>query len=180
MAGVTGLRPLTNDSEGKNILKYDNPVTNINKESNGTQPNTEHNMSTYVTEKMCNLNVNKDEYSDDETVKTAHSSMNNTSLTIDTDTTYDNVDDYQNTLPADAEWIQVNNKTSKHKQSVLTANASDETSTPVNTLLKNRGEQMIDTTKMLINPVKIEFLLTDHKNLICGVNLLNYSNACKK
>ena len=88
--------------------------------------------------------------------------MNNTAITTDTDTAYEHEEDDQHTLPTN-EWIPVTHKTQKRKQSVLVATAPDENPMPVKTLLKNRGEQMIDTKEMLVTPVKIEFLLNEHK-----------------
>ena len=138
MTGVTGLRPLTNDPVGTQKQKNGNLEEHSTTNPNEHGSNIVKAKGMYVRDSMNKPIAGNDKYSDDETVKTAHSTMNTVDLTIATETTYDNVDDDQTTLPAETEWIPVTNKTPKRKKSVLTANSSEYVSTSVKTLIKNR------------------------------------------
>ena len=155
MTGVTGLRPLTNDPVGTQKQK------NGNLEEHSTTTPNEHGSDivkakgTYVRDSMNKPISGNDEYSDDETVKTVNSSTINTDSIIETEILYDNDDDDQSKNQGITEWIPVTSKNPKRKQSVLTATAPEENGTPVKNLIKNRGDKIIDTTEMLITPVKI-------------------------
>lgn len=164
MAGVTGLRPQTNDPPGPLDHKPTCTDQNLHKESHVTTKISDKPTVPYVRDSMCKLSVDNDEHNDEETVKTANSSTFNTESTIETDILYENEDDEKSRTSGDHAWIPVTHKTTKRKQSVLTATASEENETPVKTLIKNRGDKMIDTTETLITPVKIEFVLTEKKS----------------
>ena len=157
MTGVTGLRPLTNDPVGPQKQKngtLDDPSTTT---LNAHESDIVKAKGTYVRDSTHKTIAENDEYSDDETVKTANSSTFNADSTIETETLYDNDDDDQSKIPGVTEWIPVAGKNPKRKQSVLTATAPEENVTPVKTLIKNRGDKMTDDTEMIITPVKIEF-----------------------
>ena len=162
MVGATGLRPLTNDPVGSHYQQSDSTgkhtlkqlVVNCSKASTTKNPPAGNSTS--------KITVGSDEYNDDETVKTANSTIN-TEITIDTDIIEDNQDDETQRVSDDPEWITVLPKSAKRKKSMLTATVPDEVETPVKAILRNRGDKMIDASETLTTPVKIEFLLTDGK-----------------
>ena len=98
MKGVTGLRPFTNDLQDTSPPTSTDSAVDFNKTARRPQLYNEQKLN-FNTDAMCNANDKTDEYSDDETVKTAHSSMNNTAITTDTDTAYEHEEDDQHTLP---------------------------------------------------------------------------------
>ena len=141
MTGVTGLRPLTNDPVGPQKQKNGNlddhsPTTPIAHGSDIVKAK-----GTYVRDSMNKPIAENDEYSDDETVKTANSSTINTDSTIETKILYDNDDDDQSKNQGVTEWIPVTSKNPKRKQLVLTATAPEKNITPVKTLIKNRDDK---------------------------------------
>ena len=163
MTGVTSLRPLTNDPAGPQKQKNGNLDDHSPTTPNAHGSDIVKAKGMYVRDSKNKPIAENDKYRDDETVKTANSSTINTNSTIETEILYDNDDDDQSKNQGVTEWIPVTSKNSKRKQSLLTATAPEENVTPVKTLIKNRGDKMIDTTEMLITPVKIEFLLSDKK-----------------
>ena len=110
MTGVTGLRPLTNDPVGPQKQKngtLDDPSTttlNVHKSDIVKAKGTHVRDSTHKTI------AENDEYSDDETVKTANYSTFNANSTIETETLYDNDNDDQSKIPGVTEWIPVTEK----------------------------------------------------------------------
>ena len=115
MTGVTGLRALTNDPVGTikqnngTLDDYSTATLNAN-ESDIVKAN-----GAYVRNSTNKSTAGNDEYSDDETVKTANSSTINTDSTIDTETLYDNDDDNQSKIQGVMEWIPVTGKNPKRK-----------------------------------------------------------------
>ena len=110
MTGVTGLRPLTNDPVGPQKQKngtLDDPSTTT---LNAHESDIVKAKGTYVRDSTHKTIAENDEYSDDETVKTANSSTFNADSTIETETLYDNDDDDQSKIPGVTEWIPVTGK----------------------------------------------------------------------